>query len=56
MENLNKLRNEYTQMPMHCLERIANDDYAIDKKVIKSSNTKTLVDLMIAVEFKNFYK
>lgn len=56
MKNLNELRKEYTQMPPHCLEKIAIDDYAIDKKLIKSSNSKTLIDLMIAVEFKNYYK
>lgn len=56
MEKLDELRKEYTQMPSHCLEKIAIDNYAIDKKIIKSSNNKTLIDLMIAVEFKNCYK
>ena len=56
MINLNELRKEYTQMPTHCLEKIAIEEYAIDKKLIKLSNNKTLIDLMIAVEFKNSYK
>lgn len=56
IKNLNELRNEYIQMPMLSLEKIAIEDCAIDKKLIKSSSNKTLIDMMISIEFKNYYK
>lgn len=56
MKNLNELRTEYTQMPLYSLEKIAIEDYAIDDNLIKSVNKKSLIDMMVAIEFKNFYK
>jgi hypothetical protein len=56
MINLEQLRKDYTQMPIGYLQKIANEDYAIDKKLIKSYDNKSLIDNMIAIEFKNYYK
>ena len=56
MNNLTKLRNEYTQMPFDSLKKLALDTYALTKSDIKSLCSKTLIDTMIAIEFKNCYK
>lgn len=56
MTELNKLRNEYTQMPKHYLEKLAKENYHIESDTIKESDTKSLIQLMIAIEFENYYK
>lgn len=56
MNDLTKLRNEYTQMPIDYLKTVAIQTYGLAKSDIKSLCSKTLVDKMIAVEFKNCYK
>ncbi len=56
MKNLNELRSEYVQMPNDSLQKIAINEYAMSKNDIKSFDTKTLIDNMIAIEFNNYYK
>lgn len=56
LQDLTKLRNEYTQLPMDYLKKLAIESYALTKSEIKSMDVKSLIDTMIAVEFKNCYK
>ena len=41
---------------MDYLKKLAFESYALTKRDIKSMDVKSLIDNMIAVEFKNCYK
>lgn len=56
MKLLNNLRIEYTKMPENHLKEVAVKSYAFDSDDVKEMDKKTLIENMIAIEFRNYYK
>ena len=54
--NLEKLKREYKVLPEFQLKKLAIDSYGLIYKDIKNLAKDSIIEKMLAIEFKNCYK